>query len=334
MRQLLDQILAAPADDAPRRIYADWLAERADPRGELIQVQLELEAEPVIGADVGLGTASRRARLVARNAELLATHGALWAGQVAPGARRWRFSRGFLAEVEYSAKSLLEARPAPAWTLPLRLVLRECTDEQLSQAVALPLFAHVAALDLRFNDLSVAAIEALGRAELPALRRLEVQHITQPGVQELLRSPVVEQLSALSLENFGLDAPACDALAAAKLGRLRTLALDMNRIGDAGLARIAPLFERAPLEELSLNMNALTDASADLLIASPHLGALRSLAMAQNELSEEARGRLVSRFADKVRLGRSPVEAAQELAELQRIADDPVALLARMFNRR
>src|SRR5262249_20747125 len=37
---LLAAVYAAPADDAPRAIYADWLQERGDPRGELIALQL------------------------------------------------------------------------------------------------------------------------------------------------------------------------------------------------------------------------------------------------------------------------------------------------------
>src|SRR5438552_114024 len=35
-------IAAAPDDDAPRLIYADWLEERGDPRGSFIRVQCAL----------------------------------------------------------------------------------------------------------------------------------------------------------------------------------------------------------------------------------------------------------------------------------------------------
>lgn len=33
---LFAEIVQAPHDDAPRLVYADWLLERGDPRGELI----------------------------------------------------------------------------------------------------------------------------------------------------------------------------------------------------------------------------------------------------------------------------------------------------------
>ena len=35
----LQAIIENPDDDAPRLLYADWLEERGDPRGEFIRVQ-------------------------------------------------------------------------------------------------------------------------------------------------------------------------------------------------------------------------------------------------------------------------------------------------------
>jgi uncharacterized protein (TIGR02996 family) len=42
--QLVEAVLAAPDDLAPWQVFADWLADRGDPRGELMQVHL---ASPV-----------------------------------------------------------------------------------------------------------------------------------------------------------------------------------------------------------------------------------------------------------------------------------------------
>jgi uncharacterized protein (TIGR02996 family) len=39
---LLRAVLANPADDAPRLVYADWLDERGDPRGEYLRADLEV----------------------------------------------------------------------------------------------------------------------------------------------------------------------------------------------------------------------------------------------------------------------------------------------------
>jgi uncharacterized protein (TIGR02996 family) len=107
-------ILEAPDDPASYAAYADWLFERGDPRGELMQVQLALEDERL--------SAAERARLRECEAELLAAHQAEWLGPLAPFLlsgdqvgrwgyvgeqfiRReepnyeWRFMRGFLDTV-------------------------------------------------------------------------------------------------------------------------------------------------------------------------------------------------------------------------------------------
>ncbi len=61
-------LLAAIADGAPgaHEVYADWLVERGDPRGELIHVQLARESAP---DDRALETRER---------ELFAAHLATW----------------------------------------------------------------------------------------------------------------------------------------------------------------------------------------------------------------------------------------------------------------
>lgn len=78
-RALLAAVYADPASDDARLVYADWLTERGDPRGELIQLQC-------------LGGPSARPRV----RELLAVHGARWS-RVPVGASSVEFERGFPA---------------------------------------------------------------------------------------------------------------------------------------------------------------------------------------------------------------------------------------------
>jgi uncharacterized protein (TIGR02996 family) len=66
----LQAILADPGNDAPRLIYADWLEERGDPRGEFIRVQCAL-------ARLG-GDDERRLPLEEREWELLDAYGETW----------------------------------------------------------------------------------------------------------------------------------------------------------------------------------------------------------------------------------------------------------------
>ena len=83
---MLEAVLAAPADDRPRGVLADWLIERADPRGEFISCQL-----------AGTPAASVRA------AELLALYERVWLSPLPVAVESWTFARGFLASVRVRA---------------------------------------------------------------------------------------------------------------------------------------------------------------------------------------------------------------------------------------
>lgn len=76
---LLAAVLEAPADDAPRLVYADALDERGEcERAEFIRVQVTL-------ADRGWVDDADRRRLVDRERELLWDHGIHWFPEAGPG---------------------------------------------------------------------------------------------------------------------------------------------------------------------------------------------------------------------------------------------------------
>ena len=87
---LLAAIRERPADDFPRRVYADWLDDHGQTeRAEFIRLHLDVarcdEADP------------RLAAWLARLHRLHAAHGAAWAGysrERRPGWERWRWGRG------------------------------------------------------------------------------------------------------------------------------------------------------------------------------------------------------------------------------------------------
>src|SRR5262245_45314630 len=87
----LKAILASPEDDTLRLVYADWLEEHDDPRGEFIRVQSELARLPE--------HEERRAELAAREQSLLQQYAAEWAKPFAPFAHSWVFRRGFVEAV-------------------------------------------------------------------------------------------------------------------------------------------------------------------------------------------------------------------------------------------
>ena len=91
---MLRAIREAPEDDTPRLVYADWLQERGDPRGELIAVQCALH---------GLSPADpRRAKLEGREEELLDAHEARWRAELPlrRGVALGPFVRGFVGSAE------------------------------------------------------------------------------------------------------------------------------------------------------------------------------------------------------------------------------------------
>jgi len=98
----LSAIYAAPDDDTPRAVYADWLTERGDPRGEFITLQL------------APSEATRK-----RVKQLLKKHGRTWAGELDRVVDKEGrvFRRGFLTEV---------------------VMLRDPTKEGVPRVVALP----------------------------------------------------------------------------------------------------------------------------------------------------------------------------------------------------
>ncbi|MCC6418429.1 MAG: TIGR02996 domain-containing protein [Gemmataceae bacterium] len=123
---LLQGIFAAPDDDGPRLIYADWLEENGWPGWAcLIRVQCELARLP--------GRDPRRPALEAREAELLRDHGEAWCAQLpAPPGFAWEpLHRGFphllrhdphaekaIPPADYYARALDFARHHPHTILP------------------------------------------------------------------------------------------------------------------------------------------------------------------------------------------------------------------------
>ncbi|MBL8909495.1 MAG: TIGR02996 domain-containing protein [Archangium sp.] len=90
---MIEAIVAAPNDDTPRLVYADWLTEHQDPRGEFITLQIQRAA----------GGATKASR--AREEAILADHRRSFLGPLAKCVEMsgLRFDRGFLARAKFNA---------------------------------------------------------------------------------------------------------------------------------------------------------------------------------------------------------------------------------------
>src|SRR5947209_5479870 len=113
----LRAIIEGPDDDDLRLVYADWLDERGDPRGEFIRVQVEL-ARP--SGDDGPPGARRRGELEARERELLREHAGEWAGSLRGRAGPADFSRGFVETIRARPEEFVAHADAWFRAAPIR----------------------------------------------------------------------------------------------------------------------------------------------------------------------------------------------------------------------
>ena len=143
----LAEIRENPDDPAVYAVFADWLLEKGDPRGEFMSVQLQLEDGSIKAAD--------RKKLQKQEQALLKDHEAEWLGDLAPfclennknpvewrGGNKmisWQFARGFLDSVtlHFVTPDLAKAvKNSPHAGMLRRLVIREIpSGEELVEEI-------------------------------------------------------------------------------------------------------------------------------------------------------------------------------------------------------
>lgn len=262
-RRLLDAIIDAPADDAPRLVYADWLQQRGDPRGEHLALQLA-------------GSRNPHAVSWDRIRELEAAHADSWIPTLlrhaVPG--NLHFVRGFIEHLELDADGWLShgaelVRCAPVQHLSLRPAERVREVLEVAHAQRLRSFGF------GLNEHPTANVLAgLDRVPpLPNLDRLSIAYagLDDGGAFALAKLPVSPLEIQANGNRFGTEALA--ALLAGPLGRrVRRLALWGTQLGDA---LVDSLHGAANLCELELGMTGATAAVVRPLAARrPHLEVL------------------------------------------------------------
>jgi uncharacterized protein (TIGR02996 family) len=307
-------VVASPDDDAPRLVYADWLIERGDPRGELIRLQCERQGE--------------------------ALRHELWqtvAGELAPWTSEDGIRRGFVESLAIPMGELAARGAAILATHPireLRFTDARFTHVELAAAVSAGPLVHLRALHVGApstdprgpND---APLAVLARGPLTELRRL---HLEQVGASAHDWAHLTSTLDAPELEEVHLEDVRASAAAYAGLAdgdrfpRLRRIVervyvcLDdrcQPRLAEAFEALAArPGFERLAVARHALSDEALapffapgaaarlrtlvaidsqlTDSSATAMAASPHLAALEELVLAACRLSVQGMRHLLT----------------------------------------
>ncbi len=286
---LLEAVLAAPDDDAPRLVYADWLAEQGDPRGEFIAVQCARARLPAEDpAQRGLEE---------REWTLLSLHEEAWRKGLAPELLTVKFRRGFADEVTLYANTFVENADALFAREPLRTArVIDAGPEGAVQLAACPALRRLAGL--RLSNTTGAfergvGVEGLG--SLLASRHvgnlqtlcLEGQHLDDLGALVLAKAgpAALPVLQSLQLSADGLTAVGAEALCDVRwFRRLRRVCLAGNALRETGVEAIAFAPGAGGWEELDLDANLVGDAGARVLAAHERLGGLKRLSLQRDHL--------------------------------------------------
>jgi uncharacterized protein (TIGR02996 family) len=273
----LARIREDPDDDGPRLIYADWLDEQGDPRGEFIRVQLALARLPE--------SDRRRPGLLRAERDLLGRYGAQWAAPFRGLATGPVFRRGFVDEVKVTARQFLARGAALFAVWPFRRLCLLDLGGHLDVVLSSPLLARLSGLTVYAQHLGEPLARALADSpHLAALTELRLgrNRVGDAGAGWMAVSPHLSRLEVLDLSENELGPAAGGALAAG----VRDLNLGQNRLGDAGAARLAEQPAAAGLQALRLDSNALTDVGLEALARSPHLTRLTTLDVSWNPIGD------------------------------------------------
>ena len=310
----LSRVREEPDNDGPRLIFADWLDEHGDPRGDFIRVQCALAR---LSADD-----PRRTELQDREQNLLETHRSAWSARLQGLASDWTYRRGLLDAVSVDATTFLE-RGIELFRLgPIRRVRFFEAGKCFPDLVESPLLGRIPEIDLVGNYLGNGGINLIARAR--QLNRLEVlhlgfndltdqglrtlasiphlanlrdlyiddsKHLGTPGIRALADSPYLHNLRLLDLSGNSLTEPALKVLINSdSLRRLDNLLLPGNQFGDGGVQSLvhSDLFQRilrrAPA--LDLSRNNIGPVGARALAESPFVAPLESLNLSINVIGD------------------------------------------------
>ena len=263
---LIADIVAEPDDDRPRLVYADFLQQRGDPRGELIAIQCALELARAADED------AKAAKLSSASRKLLDAHELLW---VAPARsilpRAMRFRRGF---IEHAAldhpDELVKVMPRLRRHAPL---LRAVDIQRGLAAIGDPALAAIDEV-VAHNVIELGDVHALAlAAEHSSLRQLTSAGtgLTDATLVALVELPLRLAKLELSLERRPTRRmPILERLAAAPARQhLRVLRI-RNPASLDDVAAILPALPR--LETLVVTNGAPTATSVQALAeAAPQL---------------------------------------------------------------
>ncbi|MFQ3592169.1 MAG: TIGR02996 domain-containing protein [Gemmataceae bacterium] len=233
---LLADIAHDPEDDLPRFVLGDLLADRGDPRGEFLQVEMQLHT--------GQLTSAQRQYLEHRRRSLLGRHVLDWLGPFADAARSWEFQRGFL-HLELPAERLslaLLKNPCAAWIEQIRVL--DCYF-RLSDSLLEGLLRHASSLQFH-EDLNLASLvgRLFRQTHSSRLRRLHLEGgmFPTPAIHRLIEGETQTRLLELTLSHQTITAHQVQLLVAGSWKNLRRLILRRCSISGEEVSQLRERF--------------------------------------------------------------------------------------------
>jgi uncharacterized protein (TIGR02996 family) len=258
----LQAIRDGPEDDAVRLIFADWLDEQGDPRGELIRLQ------------VGLARTDEQddnhLEWTVRSERWLNEHGDRWLSRLPQdqGTDPWIFRQRLTWHFRRGLPEYLEAEDLAHF--------RQVKEASVAST------ALVAASVSRLSRCKALAKSRLllGLREL----RLHNSQFYDPGLEDLALSLYLSTLTTLILDDNRITSAGCRALAdSPNLPGLVRLEVYRNpQLGDEGARILCRSRHLARLERLTLSASSLGTATAEALAGSDLLANLRELDLSHN----------------------------------------------------
>jgi uncharacterized protein (TIGR02996 family) len=307
----LQAILAAPDDDAPRLVYADWLEEHGQPeQAEFIRMECEQAViSPEPGSAPNRWDSPRFWELQHRLRELYDRHADDW---FAPLFRAFRGEmetrRGFPWHVALSARVFIDCGEAIFQAAPtIENVIIDRLGQNMPRLARCPALAHVRQLQFFETPFRAAQAEQLARSpQLGNLRELDIgftdTEIGPRGAQALANAAALRRLEHLDVHNHAIyDEGAAALLRSKHLATLTHLDLGNNGLTDE-TANILGAVSHLGLVSLELMSNSLTSDGVAVLAGAAHLGALEHLALYDNRIGNAGATHLVTaRFAGRLR---------------------------------
>ena len=276
----LEQTLREHPDDlATWLVYGDWLLERGDARGALIQLeQRRARARP-----------AEREALQGEIDALEKRHRKQWDAELPAGvtvqARRYGFATKVVVEWTEGAPALIEQALRERFVTALRIAPPgDAEDDAEDDDFGEDDFDE----DGTIKPLPPLEVGELATIDLSRLVELDLSYLNigAPGAKALAASSSLGRgatLAALDLRYCNIGNRGLAELAACpRLGELRRLHLQRNGLTAAG---VASLRRFGKLAELDLRYNKIGAAGAQALIEAPFIGSLARLQLHRADVS-------------------------------------------------